>query len=78
MNERIQFSYIMFVYQVVNGQGPSYISQIQWYAQSRTLRSANQYLLLETKVKIKTYGERTFRFLAPKLWINSNHTLRLI
>ena len=56
---------------VLNPQELYYLSSlIQWHAPPSTLRSANQYLLLETKVKTKTYGERGFSFLAPS-WHHS-------
>ena len=75
--ERIKFSYIVLVYKVLYPQEPSYLSSlVQWYAPSRILRSAIQYLLRETNVKTKTYGERAFSFLAPKLWNSLLITLR--
>ena len=38
------------------------------YRPSRTLRSSGKELLVQAHCHLKTYGERAFSFIAPKLW----------
>ena len=64
----------------LHGIAPAYLSElIKQYHPSRNLRT--QYiknLLSEIRVKSKTFGDRAFENMAPKLWNNLPKNIRSI
>ena len=69
VHERIRFKILLMTFKCLNQLAPSYLSDLLiHYRLSRTLRSSDKELLVQTRCHLKTYGERAFSFIAPKLW----------
>ena len=69
VSHRIIFKILTLTYKALNNEGPSYLSDLLVYQQSqRTLRSSCSKLLHVPKSRLKTYGDRAFRYVAPTLW----------
>ena len=66
---RLQYKLLLLTYRAINGQSPSYISELLHpYNPSRSgLRSANKHLLVEQK-SFRSWGDRSFAVAAPRLW----------
>ena len=73
VRQRILFKILLIVYKALNGQAPSYITELlksRSHTHSRNLRSSQDTLLLQIpsqKTKI-TLGDRAFVCAAPKVW----------
>ena len=66
---RIHYKVLLTTHKCLNQKAPEYLSsRLQKYVPGRALRSADQYLLVERKANLKSYGERAFSVAAPKLW----------
>ena len=66
---RIDFKLLLITFKCLNGKAPQYLtSRIQRYRPARSLRSADQYLLSEPRANMRTYGDRVFSVVAPRLW----------
>ena len=64
---RIHFKVLTFTFKALHGQAPAYITElIHPYTNNRSLRSADQHLLVVPRTKLKTKGDRAFE--APRLW----------
>ena len=69
VHECIRFKILLMTFKYLNQLAPSYLSDLLiHYRLSRTLRSSDKELLVQTRCHLKTYGERAFSFIAPKLW----------
>ena len=69
VHERIRFKILLMTFKCLNQLAPSYLSDLLiHYRLSRTLRSSDKELLVQPRCHLKTYGERAFSFIAPKLW----------
>ena len=75
VRQRILFKTLLIVYKALNGQAPSYITELlkaRSNTHSHNLRSSQDTLLLQIpshKTKI-TLGDRAFECAAPKVWNN--------
>ena len=66
---RVHFKILLFAFKALHGLAPSYLSELLHpYTPSRSLRSADQLLLIEPRARLKSRGERAFAIAAPKLW----------
>jgi hypothetical protein len=66
---RIRYKILLLTHKCVHGKAPQYLSSLlQEYTPTRSLRSSEQHLLKEKKVRLKTYGDRAFSASAPRLW----------
>ena len=66
---RPQYKIATFVYRFFDGSLPDYLSQtLCAYEPRRNLRSSCEKLLKVPKRNTKTFGERSFSFLAPSVW----------
>jgi hypothetical protein len=66
---RTAYKVLLYTYKALNDLAPPYICElIEEYRPARTLRSAAQSLLKVPKSRTTTYGTRSFRVSAPKLW----------
>ena len=75
---RIVLKIMFLTYKALNGLAPDYIKDLLKYNDShRTLRSSNNRLLDEPRVNLKTYGERAFSVVAPRLWNKLSLQIRL-
>lgn len=69
VNFRIQFKILLIVFKALNGQAPSYISElINLQSTPRSLRSSNKILLQVPRSRLKLKGDRAFAVAAPRLW----------
>ena len=73
MNEKFEhrstYKVLLYTYKAQHGQAPRYISNlIEKYHPTRSLRSATKSLLKEPSCRTTTYGSRSFRVSAPRLW----------
>ena len=69
MKFRPQYKIATFVYRFFDGSLPGYHSQtLCAYEPTRNLRSSCEKLLKVPKRNTKTFGERSFSFLAPSVW----------
>ncbi|XP_032375874.1 uncharacterized protein LOC116692015 [Etheostoma spectabile] len=66
---RVHFKILLITFKALNGLAPSYLIQLlNRYTPSRSLRSADQLLLVVPGSKRKLRGDRAFSVCAPKLW----------
>ena len=66
---RIVFKILLMVFKALNNMAPMYIRELLTnYVPVRNLRSSHQGQLVQPKVHLKTYGERAFSTVAPRLW----------
>lgn len=69
VNFRIQFKILLIVFKALNGQAPSYISElINLQSTPPSLRSSNKILLQVPRSRLKLKGDRAFAVAAPCLW----------
>ena len=69
LNYRIHFKILLLVYKCLNGLAPIYLSELLRYSNSpRLLRSSSQNFLAVPGSRLKTYGDRAFSVVAPKVW----------
>ena len=66
---RIQYKILLLVFKALYGLAPGYLAElVEWYMPQRATRSQNAALLKPSLAKTVTFGERSFKFSAPKLW----------
>ena len=66
---RIEFKVLLLVFKSLNDKGPEYLRELLIrYTPSRSLRSASSNSLVEPRTKLKTYGDRAFSVMGPRLW----------
>ncbi len=73
----IDFKILLITYKALNGLAPQYLSELlSHYSPSRPLRSQNSGHLIIPRISKSTAGDRSFSYLAPKLWNNLPNTVR--
>ena len=66
---RIQYKLAMLAFRHFDGTLPPYLSSSLCTCQpSRSLRSSTERLLKIPKTNLKTFGERSFGYIAPTVW----------
>ena len=76
---RCQYKIAALAYRHFDGSLPPYLfSSLCTYEPSRFLRSSNEKLLKIPKRNLKSFGQRSFSFMAPSLWNSLPATLRNI
>ena len=69
VNQRINYKILLLTYNALNGQAPSYITELlEPYTPATNLRSSSKNLLKIPLVKLESYGLGCFSFAAPTLW----------
>lgn len=69
VKQRIEFKVLILTYKALNGLAPPYVCElIHPYHPTRALRSADTNLLSVPRVKLKTFGHRSFHHASPTLW----------
>jgi hypothetical protein len=77
VNYRCQYKILVYVFNCLHGNAPTYLKDlIHFYQPTRSLRSENCALLVQPRVRTKTYGERRFDKSAATLWNNLPGHLR--
>ena len=75
----IQFKVLVLCFKALHGLAPSYISDmLSRHEPLRSLRSSDANLLSVPRIRLKSYGERTFRYTAPSLWNNLPADIRYL
>ncbi len=73
----IHFKILLITYKALNGLAPQYLSELlSHYSPPRPLRSQNSGHLIIPRISKSTAGDRSFFYLAPKLWNNLPNTVR--
>ena len=68
VKQRIIFKILLFTYKALKALAPQYISDfLVQYKPARTLRSSDKKLLQVPHFKLKTYGGRSFSYIAAYL-----------
>ena len=79
IDRRIEYKILLTTFKALHGLAPGYIRDlIVQYNPPRNMRSMNLSLLHEIPAKYVTFGERSFKFCAPKLWNKMPVNLRKI
>ena len=66
---RIQYKLATLAFRHFDGTLPPYLSSsLCTYQPSRSLRSSTERLLKIPKTNLKTFGERSFGYIAPTVW----------
>ena len=66
---RINYKLLLLTFKCLHQLAPQYLADLLTiYEPGRSLRSSNTLSLTERKARTKTYGERTFSYMAPRLW----------
>jgi hypothetical protein len=69
IRQRIIFKILLITFKALNGLAPHYIRELLTiYKPQRTLRSASQLKLEPVPSNLKTFGDKAFSVVAPKLW----------
>ena len=69
VQRRVEYKVILYAYKALCGEAPTYLQElIQQHVPSRDLRSSSNIQLEAPKVCTKTYGARSFRSAASRLW----------
>lgn len=69
IQSRIVFKILLFVYQSLHNQAPSYLSELlHLYTPTRSLRSCDLNLLSVPQSRLKCRGDRAFSVAGPRLW----------
>ncbi len=76
---KIEFKIKFFVFKVLNGLAPLYLSDLlSLRSPGRCLRSLNQKLLLVPRPRLKKKGDWVFAIAGPKLWNSLPVSIRTI
>ena len=66
---RIEYKILLLVFKATHDMAHVYLQElVPSYKPGRNLRSAYKGQLLEPRINLKTYGERAFSAVGPKLW----------
>ena len=69
VRKRIDYKLLLITYKCLNGIGPSYLSELLYpYVPKMNLRSSTQGLLCVPNTRLKSFGDRGFSAVVPKLW----------
>ncbi|KAK7106068.1 hypothetical protein V1264_017368 [Littorina saxatilis] len=69
VQQRIQYKLGTLAFNFFRGTLPPYLSsKLTKYSPTRSLRSSSQLLLTVPRTKLKSAGQRSFRFQVPTLW----------
>ena len=67
--EKIDFKLLLLTFKSLNDVAPPYMEEtLVFYRPTRTLRSADKGVLVQTKYNLTTYGYRAFSHAAHKIW----------
>ena len=79
VSQRIDYKILLLTFKALNGQAPSYITELlKPYVPTRNLRSSSKNLLKVPPVKLVSYGHRCFSFVAlPHVFLPSYSRLPL-
>ena len=74
---RIEYKIAILCYRCLHGLAPAYLSDLlAVYTPTRSLRSAKEGYLVVPRVRLETFGKRSFASAAPSVWNALPQTLR--
>ena len=74
---RIRFKILLLVYKCLNGQAPQYLCDFLTMRDSPlSLRSFDSHLLVVPRTRTKSFGDKSFPNVAPRLWNDLPFSLR--
>jgi hypothetical protein len=77
IKSRIKYKIALLTFKCIHHLAPIYLTELLIpYQPSRSLRSEGKNLLVEQRVNTVHFGERTFKYCAPKLWNSLPQKLR--
>ena len=77
IKQRISFKFMTLTYRYLHGLAPPYLaSLLVQYSPVRSLRSSGYNQLCENKTRTKSYGDRAFQNVLPKLWDKHPNCIR--
>ena len=77
VEQRIKYKILLLTFRAVNGIAPPYISELLVpYSPPRNLRSTELALLNVPQTNLRTFGDRAFSSVAPRLWNDLPLSLR--
>ena len=69
IKRRIDFKILLLTYRALNELAPAYLTElVSFYCPEKDLRSAHQLQLKVPKTRLKTYGDRSFKYAAANEW----------
>ena len=69
IRQRIKYKILLLTFKALHGLAPSYIVELlAEYRPQRSLRSTNSRTLTVPRARQRSYGDRAFSVVAPKLW----------
>ena len=69
IRQRIIFKILLLTWRALNNQAPDYLNELlEWYQPYRSLRSSSTSLLRVPRTNLRSYGDRAFSVVAPRLW----------
>ncbi len=76
---RIEYKVILYAFKVLSGCAPTYlVDLVQQKSLPRSMRSSSYIQLMVPKTRTKTYGERSFRYAAARLWNSLPPSMRTL
>ena len=77
VSQRIDYKILLLTFKALNGQAPSYITELlKPYVPTRNLRSSSKNLLKVPPVKLVSYGHRCFSCSTDSMELSSEHHKR--
>lgn len=78
IEQRIQYKLILQAFKALHGTSPFYIQElVQVYKPNRSLCSESSMLLVQSRARTRSYGDRRFDVASSTLWNNLPQNLRL-
>ena len=69
VKKRIVFKILLIVFKSLNNAAPSYMSELlKPYRPTVSLRSGSRMLLVVPNSNLKSFGDRSFSYVGPKIW----------
>ena len=69
VRQRVQYKILLLTFKALHGLASEYLSNLlEHYSCACSLRSNSRLLLKPSTARLKSYGERSFSYAAPKLW----------
>ena len=80
VERRLQYKIALICQKCMYGTAPSYLQgMVKAYTPARQLRSSfDTCILVVPRMRLKTVGEKSFSFLAPKVWNSLPQTIRTL
>ena len=69
VQKRLEYKILLLTFKILNNMAPDYLRDlINVYTPKRILRSSERNLLCVPSTRLKSFGDKAFGVIAPKLW----------